>query len=48
MVYIEPQSDEVVNLQVGGRYYQEVVPKPGYYYTTPSYDDTVVRFIVIW
>jgi hypothetical protein len=48
VIYIESQSDEEVNLQVGKHYYQCVILKPGYYYSAPSYDDTVVRFIVIW
>ena len=48
LVYIEPQSDKEVKLSVGGHYYQEIITKPGYYYPTPSYDDTVKRFLVIW
>jgi predicted nucleic acid-binding Zn-ribbon protein len=48
MVYIEPQSDGIVNLKVGGRYYQEEVPPSGYYYVAPSYDDTVARFVAVW
>ena len=48
IIYIEPQSDEEVNLRVGRRYYQCIIPQPGYYYAPPSYDDTVLRFLVIW
>ena len=48
IIYIEPQSDEEVNLQVGRRYYQCIIPEPGYYYAPPRYDDTVLRFLVIW
>jgi hypothetical protein len=48
IVYIEPQSDEVVQLKVGVRYYQSIIPKPGYHYAQPSYDDTVKVFDVIW
>lgn len=48
VIYIEPQSDEEVNLKVGVRYYQSIIPKPGYYYPVPTYDDTVDRFVVIW
>ena len=48
MVYIEPQNDCIVNLKVGGRYYQEEVPPSGYHINPPSYDDTVSRFVVIW
>ena len=48
MVYIEPQTDEIVQLKVGADYYQSVIPKPGYYYPQPSYDDMVTRFVVVW
>lgn len=48
LIYIEPQSDDQVVPQVGKRYYQCEILPPGYRYTTPSYDDTIVRFIVIW
>jgi hypothetical protein len=48
IIYIEPQGDDEVNLQVGKRYYQCVVPQPGYYYSQPSFDDTILRFVVIW
>ena len=48
MVYIEPQTDEIVQLKVGVHFYQSVIPKPGYYYPAPNYDDTVSRFVVVW
>ncbi|MBN1643318.1 MAG: hypothetical protein JW856_00635 [Dehalococcoidales bacterium] len=48
IVYIEPQTDEVVQLKVGVHYYQCVIPEAGYYYGQPSYDDTVKKFCVIW
>jgi hypothetical protein len=48
LVYIDPQSDEIVQLKVGVRYYQSIIPKPGYRYPQPSYDDTVKSFGVIW
>jgi hypothetical protein len=48
LIYIEPQTDEEVDLTAGKYFYQLVKAKPGYYYPTPSYDDTVVRFVVIW
>jgi hypothetical protein len=48
MVYIEPQTDEIVNLKVGTHYWQSVIPRPGYYYPQPAYDDTVSRFVVVW
>lgn len=48
LIYIEPQHDEEVNLQLGKHYYQCVIPKPGYYYAQPSYDDTIVKITIIW
>lgn len=47
-VYIESQDDDEVNLRVGAHYYQCEIAPPGYYFTAPSYDDTVVRFVVVW
>ena len=48
LVYFEPQSDEKVNLTLGKRFYQSIVPRRGYYYERPSFDDTVVEIQVIW
>jgi septal ring factor EnvC (AmiA/AmiB activator) len=48
VIYIEPQYDEFVELEVGEHYYQCVVPNPGYYYSKPTFDDTVINFIIIW
>ena len=48
LVYFEPQSDASVKPVVGKRYYQCVESKPGYYYTPPTYDDTIMDILVIW
>jgi len=50
LVYIEPQSDEEVNLHAGWEYWTEcVIAGDGHYYLDPtSYDDTIERFNVIW
>jgi hypothetical protein len=48
MVYIEPQTDDLVKIEVGKPYYQCVVPEPGYYYPEPEYDDTIIDVIIIW
>ncbi len=48
LVYFEPQSDEKVNLTLGKRFYQSIIPSPGYYYERPSFDDTVIEIQVIW
>ncbi len=48
VIYIEPQSDEEVRLEVGEHYYECIIPKPGYYYDAPENDDTILRFVVVW
>ncbi|NWF78233.1 MAG: hypothetical protein HXY36_06565 [Chloroflexi bacterium] len=48
LVFVDPQLDWEVELQVGKRYYQCVVPPAGHYMTKPPYDDTISRIIVIW
>jgi len=49
IIYIEPQSDEEVNLQVGWHYWTQcVIPKAGTYYNASNYDDTVQSFNDIW
>jgi len=48
LVYFEPQTDEKVNPVIGQRYYQCVVPRPGYYYAEPDHDDTNQDILVIW
>jgi hypothetical protein len=45
---VEPQTDDIANLRVGYHYSASIIPTPGTYYPTPSYDDTVVRFVVVW
>jgi hypothetical protein len=48
LIYIESQSDELVEPVIGEHYYQCVIPKPGYYYEEPGYDDTIEEIHVIW
>ena len=48
LVFIEPQFDWEVELEIGKRYYQCVKPPSGYYMTKPGYDDTITRIIVVW
>ncbi len=48
LVYFEPQSDEQAMPAIGKRYYLTVIPKPGYYYSAPSYNDTIEDMVVIW
>jgi len=48
LVYFDPQTDEKVNLILGKPYWQCVVPREGYYYEKPSFDDTIQDILVIW
>lgn len=48
LVFIEPQFDWEVELEIGKRYYQCVRPPPGNYMVKPDYDDTITRITVIW
>jgi hypothetical protein len=48
LVYFEPQSDERVIPEIGKRYYQCVIPRPGYSYEAPDFDDTIRDILVIW
>lgn len=48
VVFIEPQTNEEVNLRVGLSYNESIIPNEGYYYPEPDYDDTVLRYRVIW
>jgi hypothetical protein len=48
LVYIEPQFDWDVELEIGRCYYECVVPPPGQYMVQPEYDDTIARIVVIW
>lgn len=48
LIYIESQSDELVEPKIGKRYYKCVIAKPGYRYVRPDYDDTIEKILVIW
>ncbi len=48
LIYIEPQSDDMVKLEIGKRYWQCVIPSGNNYYPAPSYDDTVTEVLVAW
>ena len=42
LIFIEPQSDEVVILNMGEPYYDRTT------YDPPDFDDTITRFVIIW
>jgi len=48
LIYIESQSDELVEPRIGKRFYKCVIAKPGYQYARPDYDDTIEKILVIW
>jgi hypothetical protein len=47
IIYIEPQTDNVVNPQVGKHYWKECQPQ-GVFYAPTTYDDTIESFVIIW
>jgi hypothetical protein len=48
LLYFDPSSDESVKPVVGKEYWRCIVPKPGYYYEKPSFDDTIIDILVVW
>ncbi|MEM3597207.1 MAG: AN1-type zinc finger domain-containing protein [Candidatus Bathyarchaeia archaeon] len=42
LIFIEPQSDEIVTLTIGQPYWDRTKYEP------PDYDDTVISFTIIW
>jgi hypothetical protein len=48
MLYFEPQSDERCEPAIGKRYYQTIIPEPGFFYEAPEYDDTIEDMVIIW
>jgi hypothetical protein len=48
LVYFEAITDERTNPEVGKRYYQCIVPRPGFYYLPPDNDDTILDILVTW
>lgn len=48
LIYIEPQSDDLVRVEIGKYFHKCVVPKAGYYYEKPDYDDTISKVLIAW
>jgi hypothetical protein len=42
ILFIEPQSDEIVDMIIGQSYWDETK------YVSPNYDDTILRIIIVW
>lgn len=48
MVYVEPQTDEWVDLEIGKEYWTEcILPEEGYYYSDHP-DDTIKEILTFW
>lgn len=48
LTYIEPQYDDLVEIEIGKSFYKCVVPKGSYTYEKPAYDDTIEEVLVAW
>ncbi len=48
LVYFDPSTDERVRPVVGTEYWRCIEPKPGYHYTRPAFNDTIVDVLVVW
>jgi hypothetical protein len=48
LVYFEAITDEIVEPEIGKRYYQCIEPRPGFYYLPPEQDDTIMDILVTW
>lgn len=42
LIFIEPQDDEIVTLEIGQPYWDRTK------YPEPTYDDTIIRFLIVW
>lgn len=48
LVYFDPITDDRTKPVIGKRYYQCMMPEAGFYYSKPSFDDTIMDILVIW
>jgi len=48
LIYIEPQYDDLVEIEIGKPFYKCVVPQAGYVYEKPAQDDTIEKVMVAW
>ncbi len=48
LVYVEPQYDDLVEIEIGKPFYQCVVPSGSYTYEKPAEDDTILEVMVAW
>ena len=48
LIYIEPQYDDLVEIEIGKPFRKCVVPKEGVTYVKPSHDDTIEEVLIAW
>jgi len=48
LTYIEPQTDDLVGVEIGKYLHECVVPEAGYYYEKPDFDDTIEEVLIVW
>jgi hypothetical protein len=48
LVYVEPQYDDLVEIEIGKPFYQCVVPAGNYTYQKPAQDDTILEVMAAW
>ncbi len=48
LTYIEPQYDDLVEIEIGKPFYQCIVPSGDYTYEKPDQDDTIEKVLVAW
>jgi len=48
LTYIEPQYDDLVEIEIGKPFYQCVVPSGDYTYEKSDQDDTIEKVLVAW
>jgi len=48
LIYVDPQTDNIVEIEIGKPYHQCVVLEPGYFWEVPEYDDTIKSVLIVW
>jgi len=48
LTYIEPQHDDLVRVEIGKYFHKCVVPKAGFLYEKPDFDDTIEEILIAW
>jgi hypothetical protein len=48
LIYIEPQYDDLVKVEIGKYFHKCVVPGAGYLFEKPDFDDTIEEILIAW